>query len=708
MQTAEGGAATVSRFPKAKGPITRRIFVVGGSVAQLFGEAALKRSLESALPGYEFEVIGCGRSAYDSARDLLTVEEVLDYDPDLIVVLSGVNEVDHPLIRSLWLRALRGLARGILAGRPLRAWRIFGPDLRGVPGAGEVVAEFEGNVSRMIRAARGRGVPIALCPLPWNVRGMPPKGELPLGRRAFFDAWIAFERGEHSAAAEGFRRFLSAGPPPWEAAFGRFFLARCLDRLGLHPAAKAEYEAAALDQIPPMPAVNRALRRLAADEGAVLADFERTFQEAGADGIPGYDLFEDDVHWVRGCDAMAAATLTRALAEAAGRSAVLAPREDWEPVPGLRPPAGMAKTWDAFTYRVWDALRFGSLNRFSERVIGLLGEVHRRNPYLLRDGGGLKPWLRARLEGNVWRSDGAAGLEAWWPEMEGHAGEALLREGRAGDALRLFSSALKENGGLDYVRVRRAVALAALGKTAEALRSLKDLERLGSHYPEIAYYAEVFARGPAAPRRTPPPARREAARPRAAPPPAPAPDRTALQPLRRIIALLRRGDVREGLAAYRSEVRRDPAALRAAEGYCAARAEACAPLTQARARLSRLKEEGMGLFTGGDAAGAARLFDEVLSLDPLDPDALMSRAALSAARGDWQGAKDLLDRIVSEEPDSKDTLAGALTARAEALAALGRPEEAARDLDLALRKAPRDWAGRTATEADLARLRRNP
>ena len=116
----------------------------------------------------------------------------------------------------------------------------------------------------------------------------------------------------------------------------------------------------------------------------------------------------------------------------------------------------------------------------------------------------------------------------------------------------------------------------------------------------------------------------------------------------------------------------------------------------------------MGLFTGGDAAGAARLFDEVLSLDPLDPDALMSRAALSAARGDWQGAKDLLDRIVSEEPDSKDTLAGALTARAEALAALGRPEEAARDLDLALRKAPRDWAGRTATEADLARLRRNP
>jgi len=83
-------------FPAHKIKGTKRIFVLGGSVAYSFSRQQdreyIKELLEASLPGEKFEIIGCGMAAYDSYRESLIHKEILNYEPDLIVLLSGNNE----------------------------------------------------------------------------------------------------------------------------------------------------------------------------------------------------------------------------------------------------------------------------------------------------------------------------------------------------------------------------------------------------------------------------------------------------------------------------------------------------------------------------------------------------------------------------------------------------------------------------------------
>jgi len=193
------------RFAKKKGPKVLRIFLVGGSVVQQFDESELDRLLRRVLPGRSFEILDCGISAYDSYRDGLTIREIADYEPDLIVLMSGVNEGEQggpPELRRL-PRVLKGLAQGILLGQPAAALRFAMRNLRGEPPPPEMAADFERNISAIVRFVRGKGIPIVLCALPWNMRDTPPRGFLPLYDRGFFDAWRLYETRRYPGATAG-------------------------------------------------------------------------------------------------------------------------------------------------------------------------------------------------------------------------------------------------------------------------------------------------------------------------------------------------------------------------------------------------------------------------------------------------------------------------------------------------------------------------
>jgi hypothetical protein len=89
-----------SSFPKRKLPQTTRVFVLGGSVAAQYDsdeqrshDWTLRRVLETAFPGKRFEVIHCGMGGYDIYREDLIFQEILRYEPDIVVLLSGNNEV---------------------------------------------------------------------------------------------------------------------------------------------------------------------------------------------------------------------------------------------------------------------------------------------------------------------------------------------------------------------------------------------------------------------------------------------------------------------------------------------------------------------------------------------------------------------------------------------------------------------------------------
>lgn len=105
-------------FTRQKPPGTLRVFALGGSTTQ--GEPF---STETAFPcwmnlcltqatGREIEVINCGGLSYASYRVKVILEEVLAYDPDLIVIYTGHNEyLEHRTLSPSRARLLSNLAR---------------------------------------------------------------------------------------------------------------------------------------------------------------------------------------------------------------------------------------------------------------------------------------------------------------------------------------------------------------------------------------------------------------------------------------------------------------------------------------------------------------------------------------------------------------------------------------------------------------------
>ena len=113
----------------------------------------------------------------------------------------------------------------------------------------------------------------------------------------------------------------------------------------------------------------------------------------------------------------------------------------------------------------------------------------------------------------------------------------------------------------------------------------------------------------------------------------------------------------------------------------AAAAEAAAPDTNetlmigARVALAR-----------GDLDGVTGRTAKILAKDPKQPDALLLTSEIAMRRDDPQGALRGAEEVLAANPGRLD----ARTARARALAALGRAPEARADADIVLKSSPRD------------------
>lgn len=83
-----------------------RIFVVGGSVvlgAAVSDDKTFTHILENMLnrnsKQKQIEVINAGRSSYLSAQELISIQmEIIDYQPDLIILFDGLNDLHHAVV----------------------------------------------------------------------------------------------------------------------------------------------------------------------------------------------------------------------------------------------------------------------------------------------------------------------------------------------------------------------------------------------------------------------------------------------------------------------------------------------------------------------------------------------------------------------------------------------------------------------------------
>ena len=464
-------------FDAKKAQTVYRVFLLGGSVAQLYDigsqRPTLREALQASLPGKTVEVLNLGMSAYDAARAEVRFDEVLRYEPDLIVFMTGANESGRPLLSSRQA-FLCGFSYLRDACESYVRWRM---------GAQKMSAdEYRSGYARVLQSvaekARRRGISLMFATLPVSVRDMPPRGVLPLDSGSFFSAWADWERGRWKKAVEGFRACLSLkeGARSYEReAFAHYYLARSLDKLGRYEEALEQYKKAQ-NNYRPLPMMNEAMRRIAKNENVALADIEKAFEDISPHRLPGRALFEDDVHWDRSLDPLATAVITEALSDRGGpwTSDWLKEHKDavWENARALK--MTRERSWYVFKVRMWEPLR-SQEGLFSERVLSLLETVRLSNPQVLADADVMKSWLKKKLTGNIWMEDDEAKLDRWWPAMLAHVGELYRRQGRYARAAVFFDAALELSPDMRQARLYRALSYAAGG---EKKRGREEIDRL--------------------------------------------------------------------------------------------------------------------------------------------------------------------------------------------------------------------------------------
>ena len=298
-------------FPLRKKRGTFRVFITGESFVRGGHHYApgtpppgygtipdwMQQLLEARYPSRRFEVVNAGANGQTSFRIVSVVDELVRADPDLLVVAMGNNEGllgasgASELLHDWVLYRL--LKKGLVPEPPKEERPAFQPQM-GAPH--DIRESFRANVEHMVAAAKARGVPVMLAPLPLNLLDIARTFSAEESRKvgedpACFEARRLASQGACDAAAE-------AGTSCSQPFFVAVTTAQCLHRAGRYEEARGAYELAV--EIEPRgrtrPSLNQILRDVAAEQGTLLADLDAGMRSRSANGIGGDRYFIDAVH----------------------------------------------------------------------------------------------------------------------------------------------------------------------------------------------------------------------------------------------------------------------------------------------------------------------------------------------------------------------------------------------------------------------------
>jgi tetratricopeptide (TPR) repeat protein len=333
------------RIRKNKDPGSVRVFVLGESAAQgtpdpEFGFAAqLRAQLRARFPGRKVEVFNLGITAVDSHVVYRAAGQLADFQPDLLVVYMGNNEVIGPygpgcsylsampplwaIRSSVWVRSTRS---GQLLGR---IWAKLAPRAAGIsewrgmetfadnavsaddPRLEAVYHNFSDNLNDIIGIAGRAGIRTVLATVVANLKDNAPfishhrpgmtDADLKAWRAAADAGTVASDLGDAASAKLEFEEALRVDP---EFAETHFRLARIAESFGDADEARRQYLGAlhwdAL-RFRPDARLNEIVRQAAhgAEGSIVLVDAAK---EMGSDPAshaapPGGDVLFDHVHF---------------------------------------------------------------------------------------------------------------------------------------------------------------------------------------------------------------------------------------------------------------------------------------------------------------------------------------------------------------------------------------------------------------------------
>lgn len=172
-------------FPIQKDDTERRIFVIGESVAGCYEADMLASAFTKAMPEYQWKAIVAGVGGYESFPILLVMDEIVNYGPDLIILMMGNN---YGTFGGMTAQHWTYRHRYALSSWTLRLLlaALHHPSL-GAQDKEE--AAFRSNLETIIERAEQTGVPLVACTVPQNRRNLYPdeRTSLNYADRRFFD-----------------------------------------------------------------------------------------------------------------------------------------------------------------------------------------------------------------------------------------------------------------------------------------------------------------------------------------------------------------------------------------------------------------------------------------------------------------------------------------------------------------------------------------
>lgn len=305
---APGVSIDTAYFAARKAPGTFRVFVQGESSAAGFpyGLSAalaqvLDRRLEQAFPDLEIEGISTAMAAVNSYALVDFADEIIEQQPDAVLVYVGHNEFLGILGvgSAMRLAASSTLTRAFLAARDWRLFQLMSQAYakwRPAPPApgqsageslmarvagersitlkseifGDGVGQFEDNLGRLLARYRAAGIPVLIGTLVSNERDQEPLAALAgVETEAAGAAKTAFYAAQDDEKAGNF-----------EAARDGYAWARDLDPLRFRA-----------------PSVfNEVIRRVAEAHGATVVDVHAAFAAASEHALIGQRLMLEHVH----------------------------------------------------------------------------------------------------------------------------------------------------------------------------------------------------------------------------------------------------------------------------------------------------------------------------------------------------------------------------------------------------------------------------
>jgi tetratricopeptide (TPR) repeat protein len=375
-------------FTVPKPPGTYRIFCLGGSTTVGFPywyngsmSTFIRDRLRRTFPERTIEVINLGMTATNSYTVVDMARDVLDYEPDLVLVYDGHNEFygalgvasRESMGGSRWLSRLSlrlAHLRSFLLVRD--AYNAFGRlfagsesvEARGtlmeklardrtIPIGSQVYRDgleiFSANIAELRELCSAKGVPVILGTQASNLRDLPPfvSGEpaeaTPQQRLTFHasfnDGLAHWMNGSFDSALVAFTSAARLFPFHAESHYRR---ARCLDTLGrLEEARSAYVRARDLDELRFRTSsdFNEVIRRAADGPAPFCADIEQTFADASPGGIIGNNLILEHLHPVASGNFLIAKTYATVMRE----RGLLAGTDEW----AARDTIPDAALWDA-------------------------------------------------------------------------------------------------------------------------------------------------------------------------------------------------------------------------------------------------------------------------------------------------------------------------------------------------------------------------